>query len=149
MSDYENRNRMARLHTNSERRQIARRKQSSITDKLKPKDLRKLNFFYGSKIPVEQIQTNLAQICGASLWPLLNKNTHWQWKSDDNQILQEMKVIQTITEKQRFKGNKPLRIICDASKEGLGAVLQRKSEEGWQAIVLHHAFQPPLNKSNL
>ena len=27
----------------------------------------------------------------------------------------------------------PLRIVCDASKEGLAAVLQQKTDEGWQA----------------
>ena len=35
-----------------------------------------------------------------------------------------------MTDLNLFKRNLPLRIICDRSKEGLGAVLQQKSKEG-------------------
>ena len=44
------------------------------------------------------------------------------------------KAIQKITEIPHFKSNKPLKIICDTSKEGLGAVHQKKTEDDWLAI---------------
>ena len=35
--------------------------------------------------------------------------------------------IKKLTELKHFKRNIELRIVCDASKEGLGAILQQKS----------------------
>ena len=34
-----------------------------------------------------------------------------------------------------FKSNRTLRIICDASKQGLGAVLQQNEENSWKPIA--------------
>ena len=60
----------------------------------------------------------------APLRPLLSKDTKWKWKTEHDRAFDEMKkTLQRITEIQHFKRDKPLRIECDASKEGLGAVL--------------------------
>ena len=47
---------------------------------------------------------------------------------------------------QHFKKNKQLRIVCDASKEGLGAVLQQKTDKGWKAIHFASRFLPPFEQ---
>ena len=62
---------------------------------------------------------------------LLSKSTEWKWEEEQETAFQNIKTaIQKITEQKHFKKNQPVRINCDASKEGLGAVLQQKSEEG-------------------
>ena len=48
--------------------------------------------------------------------------------------------IQNVTEIKHFQRDLPLRIICDASKDGLGAVLQQQSELGWQPICFASRF---------
>ena len=43
-----------------------------------------------------------------------------------------------------FKRKIPLRIICDASKAGLGAVLQQEEKEGWKSISFASRFLTSL-----
>ena len=43
-----------------------------------------------------------------------------------------------------FLNKKPLRIICDASKHGLGAVLQQKEDMGWKPISYASRFLTKL-----
>ena len=38
--------------------------------------------------------------------------------------------VKKVAELTHFKKEKPLRIICDAGKQGLGAVLQQKEDMG-------------------
>ena len=55
------------------------------------------------------------------------------WNEEHEKTFNQIKeAIKTITELKHFKRNLPQRIICDASKEGLGAVLQQMSNEGWE-----------------
>ena len=49
---------------------------------------------------------------------------------------QEMKAM---VEPKQFKQNLPLHIICDASKDSLGSVLHKKSENSWETT--HFASQ--------
>ena len=68
------------------------------------------------------------------LRPLLRNDTKWEWKDEHDRAFEEKEsTIQRITVIQHFKMHNPLRIVCDASKEGLAAVLQQKTDEGWQA----------------
>ena len=76
---------------------------------------------------------NLAKIC-APLRPLLSKTKERKLGEEQEKAFQQTKEeIKHITEIKHFKKNQPLRIICDASKEGLGAVLQQKTDEDLQA----------------
>ena len=75
------------------------------------------------------------------LRPLLDKDTNWEWKAEHDTAFNKIKsAIQGITEINHFKRDKPLGIACDANKEGLGAVLQQKTDEGWQAIHFASRF---------
>ena len=49
---------------------------------------------------------------------------------------------------KHFKRNLPLRIICDASKESLGAVLQQQTEEGWETTHFASRFLTELEQKN-
>ena len=86
------------------------------------------------------IPTNLARLC-APLRPLLSKENEWDWGDEQEKAFQEIKrAIQQVTKIKHFQKNQPLRIMCDASKEGLGAVLQQKTEEEWQATLFASRF---------
>ena len=63
-----------------------------------------------------------------------------------NLFEEKKKTIQRITEIQHFKRDKQFRIVCDASKEGLGAVLQQKTDEGWRAIHFASRFLTPFEQ---
>ena len=49
-----------------------------------------------------------------------------------------------ITEVSHFKRSSPIRKICDASKAGLGAVLEQRDEIGWRPIRFASGFLTPL-----
>ena len=51
-----------------------------------------------------------------------------------------------MTDLKLFKRNLQLRIICDRSKEGLGAVLQQKSEEGRETTHFVSLFYTKFEK---
>ena len=52
--------------------------------------------------------------------------------------------MKKVAELTHFKRNKPLRIICDASKQGLGAVLQQCEEKKWKPIAFASRFLTEL-----
>ena len=102
-------------------------KVQAITDKSKLKNLKALLSFMVAINQMNRFIPNLAQLC-ATFRPLLSKDTTWEWKAEHDTEFDKIKsAIQGITELHHFKRDKPLRIVCDASKEGLGAVLQQKT----------------------
>ena len=48
--------------------------------------------------------------------------------------------MKKVVELTHFKRNRTLRIICDASKQGLGAVLQQNEENSWKPIAYASRF---------
>ena len=52
----------------------------------------------------------------------------------------------TMTALKHFKRNLPLRILCDARKKGLWAVLQQESEEGWETTCFASRFSTEVEK---
>ena len=49
-----------------------------------------------------------------------------------------------VAELTHFKRNKPLRIICDASKNGLHAVLQMNEQNSWEPLAYASRFLTEL-----
>ena len=45
-----------------------------------------------------------------------------------------------MNELKHFKRNLPLRLICNASKERFGAVLQQHTKEGWETTQFASRF---------
>ena len=65
----------------------------------------------------------LSNLC-AQLRPLLKKDQTWIWTKEHDEAIENIKeAIQNITEMNHFRRSLPIKIICDARKEGLGAVL--------------------------
>ena len=48
--------------------------------------------------------------------------------------------MENIEELKQFDVNKDIRIVCDASHNGLGAVLEQLGSEGWQPISFASRF---------
>ena len=112
-------------------------KVQAITEKLRPKNLKDLRSFMGAINQLNKFIPNLANIC-APLRPLLKHDNEWKWEKEHEEAFEKIKeAIRKITELKHFKRDLPLRIICDASREGLGAMLQQEQEEGWETT--HYA----------
>ena len=112
----------------------------AITDKLRPKTIKELRSLMGALNQMNRFITISAKIC-APLRPLLSKINECKWEEEQENAFQQIKEeTKHITEYKHFKKNQPLRIICDASKEGLGAVLQQKRVESWQATHCASSF---------
>ena len=50
------------------------------------------------------------------------------------------KHVQKVTEVGHFKRSSPIRVICDVSKAGLGAVVEQQDELGWLPFHLASRF---------
>lgn len=67
---------------------------------------------------------------------LTKPSNEFTWNNNEQAEFTQLKTI--ISEKTVLKfydGKKPLRISCDASKIGLGAVLEQEEEDGWQPVA--------------
>ena len=115
-------------------------KVQGITDRIRPKNLKQLRSLMGAVNQLNKFIPNLAALC-APLRPLLRKDSVWTWTEEHEVAFEKLKeAIQTITEIQYFQRGLPLRIICDASRDGLGAVLQQQTQTGWQPISFASRF---------
>ena len=87
----------------------------AITDRLRPKNLKDLRSFMGA---INQMNRFIP-----SLPHLLRKDAEWKWRTEhENAFSQIEEAIKEITAIKHFQRDAPTRIICDACKEGLGAV---------------------------
>ena len=90
---------------------------------------------------------NLAQLCH-ELRPLLKKDQPWNWGEKHDKAFELInEKVRQVAEVGHFKRSSPIRIICDASKAGLGAVLQQtdeNNENNWRPIHFASRFLTPL-----
>ena len=88
---------------------------------------------------------NLSKI-SAPLRPLLShkekiKNNKLEWNEEHTKSFQQIKnSITEIIENKHFDTNRPTRVQCDASKEGLGACLEQKYNNIWHPIAYASRF---------
>ena len=101
---------------------------------------------HGRNYSVKKFIPNLAKIC-APLRPSLKHDKDWKWEDEHEKTFEKIKeAIKQLTELKHFKRDLPVRIICDASKEGLVAMLQQKQEEGWEATHYASRFLTPFEQ---
>ena len=106
-------------------------KVQGITEKLRPTNLKELRSFLGAVNQFNKFIPDLAVIC-SPFRSILKKDATWNWNDDHEEaFLKVNREVEKVAELTRFKRNRPLRIICDASKNGLGAVLQQCEENKW------------------
>ena len=106
-----------------------------ISGKMKPKNLKDLRSYLAAVNQLIKFIPGLAQLT-EPFRDLLKTDGNWEWKEKhDIAFDQVQKSLQNITKLSHFNSENKLRIICDASHQGLGALLlQEKSEKEWELI---------------
>ena len=115
-----------------------------ITEKLRPTNLKQLRSFPGAVNQFNKFIPDLAVIC-SPFRSILKKDATWNWNDDHEEaFFKANREVKKVAELTHFKRNRPLRIICDASKNGLGAVLQQCDENKWKTISYASRFLTEL-----
>ena len=97
---------------------------------MKPKNLEDLRSYSGAVYQMNRFIPNLAEI-RYKLRPLLKKDQTCIWEEIHDKALEKMnQQIQKTAEVGHFKISSPFRILSDASRAGVRAVLQQKDEIG-------------------
>ena len=102
---------------------------------MKPKNLKDLRSYLGAVNQLTKFIPGLAQIT-EPFGDLLKKEGQWEWKEKDDLAFENVqKNVQEIIRVSHFNRKNKLRIVCDASHEGLGAILMQKNDtEDWEPI---------------
>ena len=110
-------------------------KVQGITEKLKPKNLKELRSYLGAVNQLTKFIPGLAQIT-EPFRDLLKREGTWQWKEKHDLAFNRVqKSVQQIIKLSHFNRSNKLRIICDASHEGLGAILMQKNDKNeWELL---------------
>ena len=116
-------------------------KVQGISEKLRPTNLKELRSFRGAVNQLNKFVPDLASIC-YPFRSILKKDNPWIWtKQHEAAFLKTNQEVKKITELTHFKRNFPVRIICDASKKGLGAVLQQQqNNQDWKPVSFASRF---------
>ena len=125
------------------------RKLDPIDKLVAPRTLLQLKSFMGSIHSLHKHLPSLAEI-SAPLRPLLSKKNDFVWKNEC-QVAFEMlkKQVANIVELKHFDVHKDIRIVCDASHNGLGAVLKQLGTEGCRPISFASRFLNATEKKYL
>ena len=118
------------------------KKTDAIVNLHHPKPFKQLKSFMGSVHHLNKFVPNLAQLC-TPLRPLLSTTNKFNfvWKEEHEKAFRNILVaVQNITENRHFVSNRETRIVCDASREGLGAALEQETPDGWATIAYASRF---------
>ena len=116
-------------------------KSQGISERLRPTNLKQLRSFLGAVNQFNKFIPRLAAIT-FPFRSIFKKDAEWEWNEEhENAFLKVNEEIINVVELTHFNRNKEIRIICDASKQGLGAVLQQKQNENeWKPICFASRF---------
>ena len=92
---------------------------------------------------VNRFVSNLAATCDPfrELLKGKEKNKKLDWNTAHEAAFSNVKTeTAKITENPHFQMDRPTRIVCDASRAGLGACLQQEYTEGWRPIAFASRF---------
>ena len=122
------------------------RKTQAIEDLKTPKSRKQLKSLMGSLHSLLKILPKLAEI-SAPLRPLLSQNKNFVWTPVCENAFQQLKsLVENIVELRHFDIHRETRIICDASHDGLGAVLEQYCASGWHPISFASRYLNPAEK---
>ena len=117
-----------------------KRKTSPIDALKAPKTVTQLKSFMGSIHSLHKYLSAIAEM-SAPLRPLLSKKNEHYWTAECENAFQNIKLgVANIVELKHFDIHKDIRVICDASHNGLGAVLEQLGTEGWRPISFASRF---------
>ena len=116
-------------------------KSQGITERLRSTNLKQLRSFLGAVNQFIKFIPNLAAI-SFPFRKILKKDADWIWEDEHEKAFTEINnEVKRVVELSHFKRNNETRIICDASKQGLGAVLQQRQKEGeWRPTCFASRF---------
>ena len=81
------------------------------------------------------------------LRPLLSQNNDFVWTPNCGNAFQQLKsLVKNIVELRHFDIHRETRIVCDASHDGLGAVLEQYGASGWHPISFASRYLNPAEK---
>ena len=108
---------------------------------MRPTNLKQLRSFLGAVNQFNKFIPNLASI-RFPFRSILKKDADWIWNAEHEKAFVKINdEIKEVVELSHFKRNQEIRIICDASKQGLGAVLQQSQTNGeWRPICFASRF---------
>ena len=97
--------------------------------------MKELRSYLGAVNQLTKFIPNLAQIT-APFRDILKKNENWNWQEKHERAFKETQnSLKQIVELAHFDKRRKLRIICDASHEGVGALLmQQNNEKNWELL---------------
>ena len=99
-----------------------------------PKTVSQLKSFMGSIHSLHKHLPALAE-SSASLRPLLSRKNEYIWTSECQISFENLKKqVANIVELRHFDIHRDTRSVCDASHNGIGAVLQQLNSDGWRPI---------------
>ena len=104
-------------------------KVEAITNAPPPRNVSELKSYLGMINYYQKFLPNLSSVL-ALLHRLLNSKTHWHWGKDQQQVFEQSKSFHKSSRLLVHYDNKTELILeCDASQNGLGAVLSHKMED--------------------
>ena len=84
--------------------------------------------------PTQIFLPNLAEVF-SPLRPLLSINNEFIWTPACDNAFQQLKwLVKNIVEFKHFDIHRETRIVCDASHDGLGAMIEQYRSNGWNPI---------------
>ena len=119
-------------------------KTQAILNLKSPSTQKQLKSFLGSIHHLTKFIPNLANLC-KDFRKLLQKDTKFLWLEHHENAFNKIKDnIRQLTENTHFNVNRQTRVKTDASRGGLGAVLEQETCNGWVTIAYASRF---LNKA--
>jgi hypothetical protein len=107
----------------------------AISNAKKPTTVREVRAFIGLASYYRRFVPRFAEIARALNW-LVKKKSRWQWSDEQQQAFEELK--QRLTEAPILSfvnWELPFVLTTDGSKQGLGAILQQRLEDGNLTVV--------------
>ena len=99
-----------------------------------PRTLTLLKSSMGSIHSLHEYLPALAEF-SAPLRPLLSQKNEFNWTTECQDAFEKLKQqVVNIVELKHFDVHKKNRVVCDTNHNGLGAVLEQLSTEGWSPI---------------
>ena len=116
-------------------------KAQGISDRLRPTNLKQLRSYLGAVNQFNKFIPNLKSI-SFPFGTILKKDAHRTWNTEhEDAFVNNNDEIKGVVQLSHFKRNQENRIIRDASKQDLGAVLQQSQKNGeWRPICFAYRF---------
>ena len=100
----------------------------------------------GSMHSLHKFLPKLAEV-SAPLRLLLIQNNNFVWTPDCENAVQQLKsLVKNIVELKHFDIHRDTRIVCDASHDGLGAMLEQYGASGWHPVSFASRYLNPAEQ---